>query len=55
MIVSYFSGLELTSYIQAADDSKRTYNPAQHSALSEIVSLFANALAMSTCTLTRVY
>ena len=32
-------GLELTSYIQAADDSKRTNSPAQHSALSEIVSL----------------
>ena len=32
-------GLELTSYIQAADDSKRTDSPAEHSALSEIVSL----------------
>ena len=34
-----FLGLELTSYIQAADDSKRTDSPAEHSALSEIVSL----------------
>ena len=32
-------GLELTSYIQAADDLKCTYSPAEHSALSEIVSL----------------
>ena len=34
-----FLGLKLTSYIQAADDSKRTNGPAEHSALSEIVSL----------------
>ena len=34
-----FLGLELTSYIQAADDSNRTDGPAEHSALSEIVSL----------------
>ena len=33
-------GLKLTSYIQATDDSKRTYSPTKHSALSEIVSLF---------------
>ena len=32
-------GLELTSYIQAADDSKRSDSPVEHSALSEIVSL----------------
>ena len=29
-------GLELTSYIQATDDSKRTDSPAKHSALSEL-------------------
>ena len=34
-----FLGLELTSYIQAADDSNCTDSPAWHSALSEIVSL----------------
>ena len=34
-----FLGLELTSYIQAADDSKRSDSPVEHSALSEIVSL----------------
>ena len=34
-----FLGLELTSYIQAADDSNCTDSPAQHSALSDIVSL----------------
>ena len=32
-------GLELTSYLQAADDSNRTDSPAYHSELSEIVSL----------------
>ena len=46
-----FLGLGLTSYIQAADDSKRTYSPAWHSALSEIVSLVscAYAYAYFTC------
>ena len=34
-----FLSLELTSYRQAADDSNCTDSPAQHSALSEIVSL----------------
>ena len=34
-----FLGLELTSYIQATDDSKRSDSPVEHSALSEIVSL----------------
>ena len=32
-------GLELTSYTQAAVDLKCTYNPAEHSAPSEIASL----------------
>ena len=39
VIVSYILSLELTSYIQAADDSKSTDSPAEHSSLSEIVSL----------------
>ena len=34
-----FLGLDLTSCIQAADDSNGTDSPAEHSALSEIVSL----------------
>ena len=33
-----FLSLELTSYMQAADGLKRTDSPAEHSALSEIVS-----------------
>ena len=34
-----FLSLELTSYTQESDDSKRTGSSAQRSALSEIVSL----------------
>ena len=42
-----FLSLELTSYIQAADDSKRTDSPAEHSALSEIVSLVYYRIVIS--------
>ena len=42
-----FLGLELTSYIQAAGGSKRTDSPAEHSALSEIVSLVLTILYLN--------
>ena len=41
-----FLGLELTSCIQAADDSKRTDSPAEHSTLSEIVSLVIDRMLL---------